>query len=530
MASSQQDCFIRGRQHTLDTSLKPDFHIKLREDSLPAHKELLISTSHYFCCLFNSGMQEARSQILNLENLNPKVVKAVVAYMYGEDIIVEWEEVTDYLDITECWLIPELKDKLEGYVEGNFDLDNCISVSLLARRYHMMNVQTQVNDFISSNFARVAAQADFLSLDLAVLKDFLTNDIMLNVSSDDILRACINWILVGEADRKKHYKDLLDHTGLMKCSHRFLKLVVQSYVKKLKDEEYPSVETYTSMLLAWTRAYGMDKKQKMVILGDTIELPSNKNVLQFDFDKSVISEMCSLPDIFVKSSQTHCSTPYGIFSCGLGSSSVACAVLDVPSMAYLCLPDQPEAGSRAFRASAVFTEDKVYVLWGSSTENIMGRLDMKTLKWSNCAPMPQASMHPIVSCSIGSMIYAFVQSKLFTYFTTWNFWHIEIGVPCRSLRSYVMSAVPVGAYIHLMITGDGREQCVRYDTTSKQWTNLSSFKNRCVPYTAVHMDKKIIVCGYYFARIDVYDTEHREWTESTLKMPCNMTNIFAMVV
>ena len=84
---------------------------------------------------------------------------------------------------------------------------------------------------MGSNFAIMTASSDVLSLDFSVLQDLLTDAMMTNVSCDDKLRACINWILVNEAERKNQCKDILDHTGLLKCSYKFLQLVVRSYMK-----------------------------------------------------------------------------------------------------------------------------------------------------------------------------------------------------------------------------------------------------------------------------------------------------------
>ena len=493
MASSKMDCLIKGRHHSLDTSCKPDFCIKLRTGSLPVHKELLISASHYFGCLFNSGMKEVHRQTLNLESLNPKVVKAIIAYMYGENIIIEWEDITDYLDIVECWQIPDIKDELEEYIVGNIDVDNCNNWSLLAQIYHMKKVQALVYKLLCSNFASVVTQSDFLSVDVSVVMDLLTNDIMLDVSSDDKLQACINWMFAREADRKDYYKDLLNYSGIMKCSSKFIQLVAQSYAKKLSVEDFLSVEPYLSKLLAWTSAPKRDKEQKMVVLGNNIGRPTSKSILQFDFDKNTITKTSSLPDVFTRSSQTRCSTPYGMFSCRLGSKSVTCAQLDVPSMAFLHLPCLPEAESRVFHTSAVFCNDKVYVLMGLFEQTLMYQLDMQMLKWSLCATLPQTSPHPVVLCSINTMIYAFVQFELFIYSTTDDLWYVNKGVPYMCLKDKVMCAVPDGSDIYVMITGAVRTRCVRYDSVTKQWTNLSDCASRYVPYTAVLMDKRIII-------------------------------------
>ena len=530
MASFKQKFSVKGRKHTLDTSLDPDFCIKLREDSLSVHKEILTSCSDYFCCLFNSGMQEVQNQTLNLEDLNSKVVKSVVAYIYGADITIRWEEVPDYLDIVECWQLMELKAKMEEYILGNINVHNCISGSLLAQKYQPIDVHDQTNNFLQSNFASMAASPDFLSVDLPTLKGLLTNDMMLNLSCDDKLQACINWILAREADRKCHYKDLLDHTGLTKCSHRFTQLAVRSYMNTVSAEDSLSVETYTSMLLAFTNAPKIDKEKKMVFLG-----AKEKSILQFDFDNPTIDGIGFLPDIFVGAKLVRCYTPYGMFShrgsSKLLNTSATCALLDIPSMAYLHLPEPLDDVADA---SAVFANDNVYVLGGFRTPNVMCRLDMQTLQWSRCANMPQASIAPPIVCSTGTKIYAFLQTGLhfilITYSTTHDLWEVEKDFPQRLCQDIIISAIPVDVHVYILTIRAHIRTCVRYNTVSHEWTDLSEFSARYMQCTGVYMDNKIVVCGIPLTTIDIYDIECNEWKRRPIQMPRQMLRVFAMVL
>ena len=203
------------------------------------------------------------------------------------------------------------------------------------------------------------------------------------------------------------------------------------------------VEPYTSMLLAWINTNETEKGQKLVIAGD-----NENSILQFNFGnvrKVVIDRIVSLPDIFV--GLARCSTPYGMFSGGgdfqQNDRSVICALLDIPSLSFLRLPDLPTAVSLA---SAVFVSDKVYLLGGVRKADIMYCLDIQTLKWSSCASMPQATSTPPVLCSINTTIYACVQTKyqnkLLAYSTTIDIWGSEKFFPRRSHDDTIISAVP----------------------------------------------------------------------------------------
>ena len=136
------------------------------------------------------------------------------------------------------------------------------------------------------------------------------------------------------------------------------------------------------MLLARTVEAENDKVETMVVLGDnpSEHLP-NKNILQFNFDEEIIKEIGLLPDVFVGSHPARCSTPYGMFSAGGGfnkyEGSATCALLDIPSLAYLHLPDLPFLMSDA---GAVIVNDTVYVLGGCCTPNIIYCINLQTLK------------------------------------------------------------------------------------------------------------------------------------------------------
>ena len=185
MARRKQTFSINGHQHNLAISISPDFCIKLKEESIPVHKEVLASASDYFHCLFKSGMQEVQNQTLILHDfnphhdLNPHAVKTVLEYMYGKYITVEWDDVTDYLDIVESWQIIKLKDKMEDYVASNITEDICITWSFIAQKYYMKKVQAKLNELMSSNFVKVTASSDFLSLPLSAVQDVLTDDMMM---------------------------------------------------------------------------------------------------------------------------------------------------------------------------------------------------------------------------------------------------------------------------------------------------------------------------------------------------------------
>ena len=86
--------------------------------------------------------------------------------------------------------------------------------------------------------------------------------------------------------------------------------------------------------------------------------------------------------------------------------------------------------------------------------------------------------------------------------------------------------------MYVLIHSAWEGPCVRYNTVSKEFTQLRQYPTRedtelC---TAVFNDDKIILCGDSRTIMDIYDTKCEEWKESSLMLPWNLQDIFAMVV
>ena len=148
-----------------------NFTIIVGEETILAHRQRLQDISDYFYCLFNSGMQENENSTLEVKDMKVEVVKTVLAYIFGEVINIQWEDIIDYVDIVEMWQILSLKDELERYFIKNYHKKNCTLLWIMAQTYGMKKLAMEAKHFIKQHLVDISCSPDFLSLDLASLKE-----------------------------------------------------------------------------------------------------------------------------------------------------------------------------------------------------------------------------------------------------------------------------------------------------------------------------------------------------------------------
>ena len=355
----------------MDLSKPPDFSLIVDGEITPVDRDLLKETSPYFQCLFECGMKESQTATLEIKDSNAQAVSTIIAYIYGRDITIEWNDIEDYLDIIEMWQMTELKHKLEAYIVSNVDTNDCLDWVFEAQRYHLHVLQ-----LFLSNFTDKSVCGSFLSLDTAGLKNVLTKNMVNKLNCYTTLEAILNWILRDEQVRRCHYIELLVHIEMSKCSPRFVEIMLNVYTHKVLKGEFLEVWHYVSMLAT------LDNKQQV---SDEVSKDYlfciDGNIYCFDFieehNEVKIKEIGCFP--LVNDGNLHwssyCKTPHGIFICrevcnemDPGKSEQTnrtsclktfnCAIFDVPSGKQFPLPDIPE---KAIKVSSAFMEGKMYV-------------------------------------------------------------------------------------------------------------------------------------------------------------------------
>ena len=489
--------FTTQRHVDIDTSHPPDFSIVVEEERIPVHRKLLEETCHYFQCLFECRIQEVETGTLEVKHMQVSVVRTVIAYLYGEDISISWDSVTDYLDIVEMWQLIELKDELEDYIVTNIDIDikfnNCMHWMDIVETYHMAKLERKI----------------------------------LNLDACTKLRVCINSIQDGDANSESLYIDLLHHFKLTNCTPKFIEFVLKN---EFSDAELARMQQYTSMLsqLCMENTLEIENKEQATFVGISEnnrrriaeerdatssksfdEAPEGQNhgcmsqsrrgelsegykIITFQRDEMIyilefnkeLSKVCATEVGSHPNNNAYgcnCMTPYGVFSVKsytLDEES-PCILFDISSLNYVCLRVLPSPLLRT-HLTAVCVNTTVYVVNPCKTTNdpfILG-LDMKYLDL-------QKPTH----------------------------WHSEISVPL--MRGVYYDACAVGYKIYLISISDYPINMNCYDASIKTWSKCSKYNGWSSWNITVITVGENIFCRnkQSYECFAAYNTICNQWTE-----------------
>ena len=479
------------------------------------------------------GKERKSQHTVKVQGFTSQVVTNITHYMYSGKINIELEDIPQYLSIVTSWQLEELKDRIEDYIISHTDIINCIYWFSTSNMYGMKKVITHTTQFLGENMRAVSSHSEFLQHDFGKLLTSLTDDLLANISCDMKLLACDNWISADEDRRSRHYKDLLDGIGFNKYSKRFLELVLRIFIKSVGSAD-KAVKVCTALLTCLdvsTEPAG-DRQIMMVLSNKPSKAPSIAAVLKFDLDKMTREEIGVLPRALQKSWSTSCVTPYGMFMAGRGDGNdVWCALLTFPSLAFVCLPDL-SFPVEFDPTCAVCIDDNVYLFIDGSRH--MYCLDLRMLRWSQCAPFPfEVSMlNHITACGIGTKLYvlsSFVYVQVYCYDTSTGKWSCVSTYP---MQSQVDMSIAVNQDIYSLNNYDGH--WLRFSTTLNKWTLTTRAKPRLhnASSAAYSNAGRIVLCHSADTAIELYDIQHNAWVESPLKMPWKRfgSNIFSMLL
>ena len=221
-----------------------DFSIKTKSGSIACHRNVLSAGCEYFKTLLGSEMKENVELILEI--MDEKVVYDIIQYIYGQAMVVDWQDIKEYLDVAEMFAMTLLKQELEDYICDNVCPDDCLEWYFLADRYQLQHVSTKCKQLMRESFSSVGVSAGFSALGAGEVVEIITDKEIASGSCDAIMKSCINWILADEEERKDSFSSLLSHIDLSRCSPSYLKCVLDDYKNRLICD----VDTYATISTA----------------------------------------------------------------------------------------------------------------------------------------------------------------------------------------------------------------------------------------------------------------------------------------
>ena len=188
-----------------------DITFRIGDQLFPAHRIVLASVSPYLRAMFTCGMRESSQGEIELRDIEPRAMAAMIEYSYTGEVMVTVENVQDLLPAASILQLKDLKAACCLFLSDHLDTTNCLGIKQFADLHACPDLVSKTNRFIVRKFTEVVKHDEFLDLPHTVLAELLANDHLHVESERQVFNAFLRWVNHDLENRAQYAYHLLDH-------------------------------------------------------------------------------------------------------------------------------------------------------------------------------------------------------------------------------------------------------------------------------------------------------------------------------
>ena len=185
-----------------------DLSIRVQGTTIHVHRLIMAAGSQYFRSLFNSGIKECASNVVDLDCCSAEVMEKIIAYLYVGEIKLGDGDVIEILKASEYLLLSALKESCEQHIVKNIKSHDLFPLMQLAEYYSLPKLHKAAKRILLANFTTMSQAPDFPTLSLANLKDIVGDDDVW-ATDFDLLDAVVVWARHDTDSRVAFLRELL---------------------------------------------------------------------------------------------------------------------------------------------------------------------------------------------------------------------------------------------------------------------------------------------------------------------------------
>ena len=209
MKDHSSDSFLVMNQLRKESQLC-DITFRIGSHCFHAHRVVVASASPYLRAMFTCGMKESTQEEIELRDIEPQAMSALIEYFYTGEVMVTIDNVQDLLPAAGILQLRELKEACCDFLSDHMDTANCLGIKQFADLHSCPTLLKMANRFIIRKFVEIVKQDEFLQLPHSVLKELLENDHLHVESEMQVYKAFIAWINHDLTKRAPNAYELLD--------------------------------------------------------------------------------------------------------------------------------------------------------------------------------------------------------------------------------------------------------------------------------------------------------------------------------
>lgn len=204
----QNLCTLWHSQHFTDVELTAEGYV------VKAHRAVLSAGSAYFHAMFTGGLAEENQASVEIKAIAPTTLVHLIAFIYTGDIEITVENVQELMVAADMLEITDVVHVCSNFLKKELHPSNAIGIYRFAEAHHLVEMQEAANEFISSQFAEVVNEDEFLDMPRSILITFLKSEYLRIDSEFQIFSAAIRWISQDITTRRRYVFEILNQVRL----------------------------------------------------------------------------------------------------------------------------------------------------------------------------------------------------------------------------------------------------------------------------------------------------------------------------
>lgn len=201
-------------QHRKDTVKLCDVRLMIGDEEIAAHRSVLSACSPYFMAMFTSDMRECHENVVEMKNVNAKIIDTLVEFVYTGKLQVNSENVESTLEHAALIQLPKAISVCCNFLEKQLDSLNCIGIRKFAALHHCKEFIVKVDSFIKRNFLEVVESDEFVTLSSTELKGLLCDQSLKVDKEEQVYHAVMKWVQHDQSERGPKLHLLLSQVKL----------------------------------------------------------------------------------------------------------------------------------------------------------------------------------------------------------------------------------------------------------------------------------------------------------------------------
>ena len=132
----------------LEDKVNSDVHLKVKDEDVPAHKLILAARSPVFAAMFQNDMLESKTNEVEIADVEPVVLKALLEFIYTGDCVVG-NLAEGLFRAADKYNIKDLKEMCEQELQEKITVDNAVHLLIISDLYQAKKLKESVTLFIN---------------------------------------------------------------------------------------------------------------------------------------------------------------------------------------------------------------------------------------------------------------------------------------------------------------------------------------------------------------------------------------------